>query len=119
MQIPRDDIGSGERFLRPVCDEKFGDDALASDADPAFHWPCGMGRHHQAAAATRWPYRDIRAVVEGAHQSTFRAAEVGIGGEVQPRLHDRVMHHRVVFAPHYEGEASQIRDDGPGAREAI
>src|SRR6266699_5415421 len=51
-----------------------------------------------------WSYRDIWTVVEGAHQGTFRAAEVGIGGEVQPCLHDRLIQHRVVFAPQDEGE---------------
>jgi hypothetical protein len=119
MHLPRDDIGSGERFLRQVCEEECVDDALARDADPAFQWPFGMGRHHHAAAAPLWPYSDIRAVVAGAHQGTFWAAEVGIGGQVQPRPHDRVIQHRVVFAPHDEGEASQIRADGPRAIEAL
>jgi hypothetical protein len=57
--------------LRELGEEEFVDDALASDADPAFHWPFGVGRHHHAAAATRLPYRDILAVVEGALPSHF------------------------------------------------
>src|SRR5260221_841292 len=65
------------------------------------------------------PTGDIRAVVKSTHQGTFRAAEVGIGGQMQPRLHGWVIQHRVVFAPHHEGEPSQICHDGPGAVESI
>ena len=119
MQIQRDDIGSGERFLRYVCEEEFVDDACTYDADTAFHWPFGMGRHYHTAATPLWPYRDIWTVVEGAHQGTFRAAEVGIGGEVQSRLHDRLIQHRVVFAPHDDGEVCQIGDDSPSPIEAV
>jgi hypothetical protein len=78
-----------------------------------------MGRHHHARAWAFWPHRDIRAVVEGAHQGTFRAAEVGIGRQMQPRLHGWVIQHRLVFAPHHEGEPGQICHDGPGAVESI
>ncbi len=49
----------------------------------------------------------------------FRATEVGIGGQVEPRLHSRVIQHRVVFASHHEAEAVQICNDGPSAVEAV
>src|SRR5258708_1620369 len=65
------------------------------------------------------PTGDIRAVVKRTHQGSVRAAEVGIGGQMQPRLHGWVIQHRVVFAPHHEGEPSQICNDGPGAVESI
>ena len=78
-----------------------------------------MGRHHHAAAAALWPYRDIRAVVERAHQGAFRATEGGIGGQVESRLHGRVIQHCVVFAPHHEEEAIQICNDGSSAVEAV
>ncbi len=66
-----------------------------------------------------FPHRDIGAVVESAHQDAFRATEVGIGGQVEPCLHGRVIQHGVVFAPYHEAEAIQICHDGPSAVEAI
>jgi hypothetical protein len=66
-----------------------------------------------------FPHRDIGAVVERAHQGAFRATEVGVGGQVEPCLHGRLIQHRVVFAPHHEAEAIQICNDGPSAVEAV
>ena len=44
---------------------------------------------------------------------------MGIGGQVEPCLHGRVIQHGVVFAPYHEAEAIQICHDGPSAVEAI
>ena len=38
---------------------------------------------------------------------------------MEPRLHGRVIQHRVVFASHHEEEAVQICHDGPSAVEAV
>jgi hypothetical protein len=50
------------------------------------------------ASLSGWPHRHIRAVVEGAHQVTFRAAELLIGREVQAALDLRSIQHGVVTA---------------------
>ena len=73
-----------------------------------------MGRHHDPAMLSMRSHRHIRAVVEGAHQLTFRAAEVLIGRQVQAALDLRSIQHAVVFAAHHITEARQIGKDGSG-----
>jgi hypothetical protein len=41
-----------------------------------------MGRHYDPAALARRSHSQIRAVVEGTHEATFRAAELLIGRQV-------------------------------------
>jgi hypothetical protein len=41
-----------------------------------------MSGYHDAAALPLWSYRQVRAVVEGALEATFRAAELLIGRQV-------------------------------------
>ncbi len=119
MQVEGHDIRGGEPILRQMGEKEFVDHTLAGATDAAFFLGSRMGRHHDAAAAALWPHRDIGAVVERAHQDAFRATELGIGGQVEPCLHGRVIQHCVVFAPHHEAEAIQICHDGPSAVEAV
>ena len=119
MQVECHDIGGGEPILREMGEKEFVDHAFAGATDAALFLGRQVGSHHDAAAAARLPHRDIGAVVERAHQGAFRATEVGIGGQVEPRLHGRVIQHRVVFASHHEEEAVQICNDGPSAVEAV
>jgi hypothetical protein len=119
MQIQCDHIRSGKCVLRELGEKQFVDHALASVTDAALFLGSQVGSHDDAARHTRLSHRDIRAVVEGAHQGAFRATEMGIGGQVEPRLHNRVIQHRVVFASHHEAEVGQIRNDRPSAVESI
>ena len=105
--------------MREKSEKEFVDHALAGVTNAAPFLGSQVGSYHDATAAARLPYRDIRAVVERAHQGAFRATEGGIGGQVESRLHGRVIQHRVVFAPHHKKEAIQICNDGPGAVEAV
>jgi hypothetical protein len=104
MQIERDDIGGSERLLRQVREEQLGDDALAGEADATLLLGSRMGRHYDAKAEPCWSRRHVRAVVERAHQLTFRACELLIGGKVQASLHLGE-----AFAPDSLCPASQTR----------
>ena len=79
MQVECHHIGGGERVLRKMSEKEFVDDAIASVTDAALFRGRWMGGYHDAAAHALWPHRDIGAVVELAHQATFRAAELLIG----------------------------------------
>jgi hypothetical protein len=72
-----------------------------------------VGGHHDAAAHTLWPHRDIGAVIELSYQPTFRAAELLVGRQVQTALDLWLIQHGVIFAPHHQREPYQIGDDGP------
>jgi hypothetical protein len=115
MQIEGDDIGGRERLLRQVREEEFVDDALSGEADTTLLFSSRMGRHHHPAALPRRPHRHIRAVVEGAHQLTFRACELLIGRQMQAALHLWKVQHAVVFAACHRAEACQIGQDGSRA----
>jgi len=97
MQIEGDDIGRGESALGQSSEE-FVDQARAGEADAALLSGGRMSRHHHAAPLSRWPHRHIRAIVEGAYQLTFRAAELLIGRQVQAALHLCAIEHGVVTA---------------------
>src|SRR5437764_1199625 len=112
MQVECHDIGGGEPILRQMGEKEFVDHALAGVTDAALFLGSQVGSHHDAAAVALWPHRDTGAVVERAHQGAFRATEVGIGGQVEPRLYGWVIQHRVVFASYHEEEAIQICHDG-------
>jgi hypothetical protein len=119
MQGECHDIGGGEPLVWKLGEKAFGDHARAGLADAALFLGSQVRSHHDAAAAARRAHRDIGAVGERAHPGAFRATERGIGGHVEPRLHRRVIHHRVIVAPHHEEEAVQIGHDGPRAGEAV
>ena len=100
MQVKCDDIGGGEAILREKSAKEFVGHALAGVTHAAPFLGSQVGSYHDATAAARLPHRDIRAVVERAHQGAFRATEGGIGGQVESRLHGRVIQHCIVFAKH-------------------
>ncbi len=74
-----------------------------------------MGGHHHATGHALRPDRHSRAVVEAAHDLTFRALLALVWGEVQTRLNEWMIEHRVLFAAGHKGETRQIGEDGPGA----
>ncbi len=119
MQVEGHHIGGGEPLLRQMGEKEFVDHALAGAPDAALFLGRQVGSHDDTAAAALGPHRDIGAVVESAHEGAFRATEVGMGGQVEPRLHGRMIQHRVVFASHHEEEAVQICHDSPSAVEAV
>jgi hypothetical protein len=84
MQGEGDHIGGGEPLVRERGEQAFGDHAFAGLADAVLFRACRMGSHDHAAAAARRAHRDIGAVGEGSHQGAFRAADVGIGRQVEP-----------------------------------
>src|SRR6266487_183591 len=75
----------------------------------------GLGCQLAAATQPLWPHSYIGAVVELAHQATFRTAELLVGRQVQAALHLWPIQHGVIFTAHHEREACQIGDDGPCA----
>src|SRR5207245_1418017 len=105
MQVQLDDIGDSERMWWQIGEEEFVDDARARDADPTLLCAGWVGRHHYAALHARRSHRHIRAVVEAAHQLTFRTTLELIWGQMQTRLDKRMIQHGVVFAAHHEREA--------------
>src|SRR5712691_12204500 len=115
MQIQFDDIGSSERLLRQIGEEEFVDDARTRDANRALLFASFMGRHYHAVQHALGPYRDLRTIVEAAHDLTFWTLLELIGREVQTRLDERMIEHGVLFASCHEGEASEICQHGPGA----
>src|SRR5260221_5563322 len=82
MQVERDHIGRRESRLRHIGQEEFVDHSCTFDADTRLLLGGRMGRHHDPAALLCWPYSYVRAVVEGAHEVTFRAAELLIGRQM-------------------------------------
>src|SRR5216684_8302927 len=76
MQVEGHYIGGGEGVLRQLREKEFVDQALASVTDAALCLGSRVGGHHDAAAAALWSHRHIGAVIELAHQATFRAAEL-------------------------------------------
>ncbi len=70
MQIQCDDIGSSERLLRQIGEEEFVDDARTRDANRALLFASFMGRHYHAVQHALGPYRDLRTIVEAAHDLT-------------------------------------------------
>jgi hypothetical protein len=119
MEIQSDNIGGSEPLLRERGEKEFVNHAFSGLADAALLRASRVGGYYHATMAALWSYRDVGAVVERSHERAFRATEVGIGRQVEPRLHGRVIQYRVVFASHHEEEAFQICDDGPSAIEAV
>ena len=67
-----------------------------------------MGRHNHAAGCLIGSYRDLGAIVEAAHHLTFGTLLELIGGQVQPRLNQRMIKHAIFFAPGHKREASEV-----------
>lgn len=78
-----------------------------------------MGRHHDPATLPIRSHRHKRAVVERAHQVTFRATELLIGRQVQAALDLGPIQHGIVFASCHERKACQISKDGSHTIEPI
>ena len=106
-------IGGGERLLRQMGEKEFVDHALAGVTDAALFRGRRMGGHHDTAVHALWPHSYIGTVVEPPHQTTFRAAELLVGRQVQTALNLWPIQHGVTFAAHDEREACQVGYDGP------
>src|SRR2546421_2807443 len=115
MQIERHHIGSGESSLRQRRQKQFVDDSITFDAHSMLSRSCWMGRHHDATALPVRTHCHLRTVIEGAHQSTFRTAELLIWRKGEPKLDLGVREQLIVFAAHDKWESSQVREGGSGA----
>ncbi len=76
-----------------VGEEEFIDDARPRDANRTLLVALGMGGHHHAAQHALGSHRHLWTVVEAAHHLAFRALLELIGGQVQTRLHERMIEH--------------------------
>jgi hypothetical protein len=72
MQIQLNDIRGNERLLRQVGEEEFIDDTRTREANRTLLFASGMRCHHHATQHALRPDRHSRAVVEAAHDLTFR-----------------------------------------------
>jgi len=72
-----------------------------------------MGRHNHAAGCLIGSYRDLGAIVEAAHHLTFGTLLELIGGQVQPRLKQRMIEQVIVFAARHKRERGHIGEHGP------
>jgi hypothetical protein len=107
LQRERDDIGGSERLLRQVREEQPVRDALSGEADATLLLGSRMGRHYDARAEPCWSSRHVRVFVERAHQPTFRAGVLLIGGKLEASLHLGSLKYPIVFAPRNAREALQ------------
>ena len=119
MQIQFNDIGSGKPLLWQCGEEQFVDNARTCEANRALLFAGWMGGHNHATPHSLGPYRNLRAIVEAAHDLTFWTLLELIGGQVQTRLDERVIEHRVVFAACHKCEASEIGEHSPRAILAV
>src|SRR5437660_8015502 len=115
MQIQLDNVGGGEDLLRQLREEEFIDDALPREANRALLRAGRMGGHHHATEHARRSHRHLWTVVEAAHQRAFWALLDLIWGQVQTRLNERMIEHRVVFTAGHKGETTHVGEHGPGA----
>ena len=115
MQVQFDDIGGGKCRLWQVGEEEFIDDARTRDADGTLLQAFWVGGHHHATGHARRPHRHSRAIIEAAHDLTFRTLLDLIWGQMQTRLDERMIEHRVLFPAGDKGEASQVGEHSPGA----
>src|SRR2546421_1748521 len=102
MQVEGHHIGGSERVLRQMGEKEFVDHALAGVTDAALFRGRWMGGYHDTATHALWPDSDIGTVVELAHQTTFRTAELLVGRQVQATLHLWPIQHAVIFATHHD-----------------
>ena len=78
-----------------------------------------MGRHHYPARHPLWSHRYLWAVVETAHHLIFWTLLELIGGQMQTRLDERMIQHRILFPAGHKGEASQVGEHGSRAILAV
>jgi hypothetical protein len=71
MQIQLDDIGGGKPLLWQCGEEEFVDDTRTRDANRTLFLAGRMGGHNHATPHALGPYRNLRAIVEAAHDLTF------------------------------------------------
>jgi hypothetical protein len=72
MQVQLDDIDGGECLRGQIGEEQFVDDPRTRDANGALLFTSGMSCYDYTAQHPFRPHRDFRAIVEAAHESTFR-----------------------------------------------
>src|SRR3989440_8218568 len=96
-------------------EEQLVDHAQTREANRALLFAGWMGGHNHATLHALRPHWHCWAVVETAHDLTFRTLLDLIGGQVQTRLDEWVVEHRVLFAAGHVGETSQVCQHGPGA----
>ena len=74
-----------------------------------------MGCHDHTAEHTLGSHRNLWAIVEAAHHQAFWALLELIWGQVQTRLHKRMIQYGVVFATGHKREPSQVGEHSTGA----
>jgi hypothetical protein len=115
MQIQLNNGGSGERVLWEMGEEEFVDDSRPRDAHRALLFPSRMRGYHHTAGYAIGSHRDLGAIVEAAPHLTFGTLLKLIGGQVQPRLNQRMIEQVIVFAARHQREPSHIGEHGPVA----
>src|SRR6266516_5938814 len=113
MQVECHHVGGGERLLREIGQEQFVDNSGAFDAHPALRFPGWMGCHDDITPLSLWSYSYVRTIVERAHQGTFRAAKLLIGGKMQTHMDMRGRKLDVPFAPRNARETSHRQQERP------
>jgi len=78
-----------------------------------------MCRYHDATALLAWTHRDIRAIIERTHESTFRTAELLIWGKGEPKLDLSLRKHLIVFATHDHRQSRDVREGGSGPIQSV
>ncbi len=121
VQVEGYHIGGSEGALGQFGPEEFIDHSVADEPDPTlllllWNW---VGSHNDANKRSALVQALVWTVVERAADSTFRAAQVLIGRQVQASLNVGAIEDDVVFATGDIGEVAQIGDDRPGAILAI
>src|SRR5690348_8658038 len=98
MQIQLDDIRGSEPLLWQIREEEFVDYAFTCHANRTLLSALGMGCHHHAIQHPRRSNWYLRAVVETAHESTFRPLLKLVCWEMQTCLHKRMIKDRILLA---------------------
>ena len=115
MQIQFNDIRGGECLLRQVGEKEFVHNTRTRDTNGTLLFAGWMRGHHHAAEDALGPHRHVWAIVEAADDLAFGTLLEQIGRQVQTRLNQRMIEHRVLFAARHEAKACQIGEHGPGA----
>jgi hypothetical protein len=115
MQIQFDDIGSGKPLLWQRGEEQLVDNARTRETNRALLCAGWMGGHNHATLHVLRPHWHFWAVIETAHDLTFRTVLELIRGQVQTCLDERVVEYRVLLSAGHVGETSQVCQHGPGA----
>src|SRR6266487_115695 len=98
MQIQLNDVRGGERSMREIGEEEFVDNPCTRDANGTLLFACRMRCHDHAAEHALGSHRDLRTIVEAAHDLAFWALLELIGGKVQTCLDQRMIKGSVFLA---------------------